>query len=96
MEMNWPIGQREAENQATGTIFVVRIVFNDFTPLNGFSEILHADPANNALINGMLRELDLPGLDFVTYFIENFHFVIALRPTPPKVVFTYASVGISA
>lgn len=47
-----------SQQQATWSVLVCRIVFDDCTPGHGVAGLLHADLAEDTLVNSMLRELD--------------------------------------
>ncbi len=46
----------EAQNQATGAVFIVWEILNDLTIGNGFSNFLNSDASQDGLIDGMFRE----------------------------------------
>jgi len=48
-----PAGYRKPEDQAAWAIFVVRVILDDFTRLNGLSDFAHAYAAQDGLISGM-------------------------------------------
>ena len=58
MNMQGPTRTCVSQQQATRSVFVYRIVFDDCTPGNSVVDLLHADLAEDALVNSMLRELD--------------------------------------
>jgi hypothetical protein len=58
--MHGPASVCEAEYQTVRSIPVLWIVFNDLAALECFTNLSYADLPDNALINRMLRELELP------------------------------------
>lgn len=58
MNMQGPTRTCVSQQQATRSVLVYRIVFDDCTPGNGVADFLHADLAEDALVNSVLRELD--------------------------------------
>ena len=58
MNMQDPTRTCVSQQQATWSVLVCRIVFDDCTPGNGVVDLLHADLAEDTLVNSMLRELD--------------------------------------
>ncbi len=61
MNMQDPTRTCVSQQQATWSVLVCRIVFDDCTPGNGVADLLHADLAEDTLVNSMLRELDPSG-----------------------------------
>ncbi len=57
----------EAKNQATRTVFILWIVFDNLTIGDGFVHFLQADNAKDTSVNSVLRELKLPRLNFGAY-----------------------------
>jgi hypothetical protein len=48
------------EQQAAGAVFVIRVIFNNHPGSNHLAYLLHRDSANDALVNGVFGELELP------------------------------------
>ena len=59
MDVQWPHQMSEAKNQTAWPVFVVGIVFDDFTITNRFAQLLYANVTQDAFVNRMLRELNL-------------------------------------
>lgn len=54
-----------AENQTAWPILVVRVVFDDFAVGYCFANLLYADVAQDALVDGVSRELELARFDLL-------------------------------
>lgn len=71
--MQGPRCHRPAENQATGAILVLRIIFNHFSVGEDLSHFMDTDPANDGLVHRVFRELELAGLNLLPYLVEKRH-----------------------
>lgn len=73
MNMDWPSGARPAVKKTARAVLVVRVVFDDFSIGDGFSQLLDADASDDALIDRMLRKLELIVGDLSLYFGDRGH-----------------------
>ena len=57
LNVKWPPIFRESEQQATWTLFVFGIVFNNPAPIpDGLLQFNDTDATNDSLVDGMFRE----------------------------------------
>jgi hypothetical protein len=57
MNMKRPSRYSETEDQATGTVLIVRIIFDNFSGPSRFMQFMHANAALNTLIDRVARKL---------------------------------------
>ncbi len=81
MDVQRAIGQGEAEDQTAWTVLVVWILFNDLSLGYSLTHLLHADMADDALVNGVLGEFKLAVSDLGTDFFKDRHKMNYSYPT---------------
>ncbi len=59
LDVEWTFFYCVSQNQTTGAIFVVWVVFNNFSVGDSFTQFLNRNPAHKASINRVFRELEL-------------------------------------
>jgi hypothetical protein len=57
--MEWTIGRGKPKEQTTGTIFVIRIIFDHLTGGDRLTDFLDTDMTHNTLVCGVLRKFEL-------------------------------------
>ena len=60
-----------SQDQTTGSVFILRVIFNHFSVSKDFPDFLHADTTNDALVSRMFRELELVSLNFPSYLVDH-------------------------
>jgi hypothetical protein len=58
---------RKAQYQTIRAVLVQRIIFDDFAVRKSLPNLVHANAAKNALIDGMLRELERAVRNLLSY-----------------------------
>src|SRR5205807_9188512 len=76
------VGRRQAENQTTRTIFVIRVIFDDFATVNCLAQLLNANPPQNALVSSMFRKLKQSGGNLSANLVNHAEHYTALLPHP--------------
>jgi len=76
------VGRRQAENQTTRTIFVIRVIFDDFATVNCLAQLLNANAPQNALVSSMFRKLKQSGGNLRANLVNHAEHYTALLPHP--------------
>jgi hypothetical protein len=71
--MQWPSFSGPSQDQATRSVFILRVIFNHLRIAEDFSDFLYTDATNNALVNSMLGKLKLLDANFLSYLINQRH-----------------------
>jgi hypothetical protein len=53
LDMERSAGLGKAEDQAAWTIFIIRVIFDNFTSLDRLSDFIHAYAAQDGLVGGV-------------------------------------------
>ena len=68
--MQWSSFSGFPKDQTTWSVFILWIIFNHFSIAKDFSDFLYTDTTNDALVNSMFGELELLGLNFLSYLVD--------------------------
>jgi hypothetical protein len=71
--MQWPSGSRPSQDQTTGPVFILRVVFNHFAVVQDFSDFLYGHSTNDALVNCVFGKLELLGFNLLPYLLDQRH-----------------------
>lgn len=69
--MQWPFLRRKTENQTAGSVFVIRIIFNNLSIFNRVEDLANRDASQNALVDRMFREFKQSKCEFGTYLFDH-------------------------
>jgi hypothetical protein len=79
LDVQRPSRIRESQNQATWAVLVIRVVLDNLTSARyGLLNFHHRDVADDVLVNGMFRELELPTEDLDPNVLKHTHAKIIL------------------
>lgn len=73
MNMQWPTPACVSEYEATRSVFVRRIVFDDFALGDGVLNLSHADLSDDTLVHSVFRELEPSGLELLANGNKGIH-----------------------
>ena len=73
LDMQWPSTFGVSQDQTAWPVFVIGIIFNHFSTAKDFSGFLDTDTTNDALVNRVFGELELLGLNFLSYLVDQRH-----------------------
>ena len=62
-----------SQDQTTWSVFILWIIFDHFSIAEEFLGFFYTNTTNNALINSMFGKLELPGLNFLLYLVDQRH-----------------------
>jgi len=71
----------KTEDQAAWPVLVIWIVFDNRGGSDCLTKFLHTDPADDTLLNGVLRKFKLAISDFATDFLDDIHVRIVYKRT---------------
>ena len=91
MNVKFPIGFRLAVNQTTRAKFIIGVILNNLSMEYRFSYFLHTYAPDDALINGMLRKLELLNGELLYYFVNERHVRLTTCQTICFLVFNLAA-----
>jgi hypothetical protein len=66
-----PSGFCEAEDQATWSVFIFWIIFDNFTGVKGLKQFTYSDVAEDALVDSMPGKFIFSGLNLSPYLINH-------------------------